>query len=381
MFLFAVTTLFCAQIAPASESQTQHLSAQTLDSASRIGVHLPATIPGNWRSLPVPAATPPPAGAMAPWPTDDWTTSTPAAQNMDPQDIAVAFQYGFDQGSQAMVVIRNGYIVAEWYAPDWSVDAQIDGFSMAKSVSSAAFGAAIQEGLFPSIDEPAASYITDWDIPSHDDVTLRHLLSMDSGLHWDFISDYILIALQNDQSQFAVDLGVDYPPVTEWVYNNTACQSLAEVFLQRTGHQLAEYSARRIGNVIGMDTASWMTDRVGNTLSYRSVFANAREFAKFGYLFLRDGEWDGQQVLSSSWVDESTSPSQALNPFYGYLWWLNTGSLDMPDVPADAFYAAGAFEKRIYVVPSKDLVVLRLGPGSISWDDNEYLGPICTAAQ
>ncbi|MHC4379545.1 MAG: serine hydrolase domain-containing protein [Planctomycetota bacterium] len=381
MLLLVVSTLLCAQIAPSDELQPQVLSAKTLQSASQVGVHLPVTIPGNWRSLQVPAAVPPPAALMAPWPTDDWTTSTPAAENMDPQWIAQAFQYGFNQGSQAMVVIRNGYIVAEWYASDWSVDARMDGFSLAKSVSSAAFGSALQDGLFPSIDEPAATYISDWDMPSHDDVTLRHLLSMDSGLHWDFFSDYILIALQQDQSQFAVDLGVDAPPATEWVYNNTACQSLAEVFLRRTGHQLAEYSQRRIASVIGMDEAGWMTDQVGNTLSYRSVYASAREFAKFGYLYLRDGEWDGQQVLPASWVADSTSPSQSLNPFYGYLWWLNTGSLDMPDVPADAFYGAGAFEKRIYVVPSKDLVVIRLGPGSLSWDDNAYLGPICTAAQ
>jgi CubicO group peptidase (beta-lactamase class C family) len=154
---------------------------------------------------------------------------------------------------------------------------------------------------------------------------------------------------------------------------------LAETFLRRTGRQLHEYWQARVADVIGMHDATWMTDFVGNTLTYRSVNASAREFAKFGYLFLREGEWDGQRVMPQRWVDVSTRPSQDLNPFYGLLWWLNTGRLEMPSVPADAYYAAGLGEKRIYVVPSKDLVVIRLGPGDLFWDDDAFLGPICDA--
>ena len=318
---------------------------------------------------------------MAPWPTVDWSTSTPQAEGMDPNGIRTAFQYGAAHGSSAMLVIRNGFIVAEWYAPGWAPDQQEDSFSMSKSVTSSLYGAAIAEGIFPSIDTKASDYIAEWNDPQHVDVSLRNLLSMDSGLHWDFITDYLLLGLANNQSQFAINLGMDDVPGGTWVYNNSACQVLSATFERRTGVQIHRYAKRRLFNVIGMHDATWMRDNSGNTLTYRTVFASAREFAKFGYLFLRGGHWDGQQVVPLQWVRDSARPSQTANPFYGRLWWLNTGSLAMPDVPADAFYAAGAGVKRIYVVPSQDLVVIRLGPDDSNWDDNAYLGPISQAVQ
>lgn len=377
MSILLASTLLLAQVP--GEADVQRLDPQVLASAAQVGVHLPATIPANWQALPVPAAQPPLAGTMAPWPTVDWSVSTPAAQGMDQQLIDVGFNYAQNRSSNALLVIRNGYIVSEWYAGGWAQDDREDGFSMAKSVSSAMYGVALQERIFQSPFEPVSDYVTEWDDPAHRDVEIRHLLSMTSGLHWDVFTDYVLLGLAFDQSQFAVNLGMDADPGTTWVYNNAACQVLAETFLRRTGRQLHEYWQARVADVIGMHDATWMTDFVGNTLTYRSVNASAREFAKFGYLFLREGEWDGQRVMPQRWVDVSTRPSQDLNPFYGLLWWLNTGRLEMPSVPADAYYAAGLGEKRIYVVPSKDLVVIRLGPGDLFWDDDAFLGPICDA--
>ena len=377
MSVLLASTLLLAQVP--GEADVQRLNPQVLASAAQVGVQLPATVPANWRTLPVPAPQPPLAGTMGPWPTVDWSVSTPAAQGMDQQLIDDAFNYAQGRSSNALLVVRNGYIVAEWYDSDWAEDFREDGFSMAKSVTSALYGVALQEGIFQSPLEKVSDDIPEWDDPAHRDVDMRHLLSMTSGLHWDFFTDYVLLGLSSDQSRFAVGLDMDATPGTTWVYNNSACQVLSEFFLQRTGRQIGEYFQRRIADVIGMHDATWMTDNSGNTLTYRSVFASAREFAKFGYLFLRGGEWDGQRVLPERWVDVSTRPSQDLNPFYGLLWWTNTGRLDMPSVPADAYYAAGFEEKRIYVVPSKDLVVIRLGPGNLFWNDDQFLGPICEA--
>ena len=372
-------------LAPQTEIQEPHdvqqLPAEVLTAAADLGIRLPDSIPADWQSFAVPSARPPAAPLMAPWPTVDWSTSTPQAEGIDGSGIRTAFQYGAAHGSNAMLVIRNGFIVAEWYAPGWAPDQQEDSFSMSKSVSSALYGAAIEEGIFPSVDTKASAYIAEWNDPEHVDVSLRNLLSMDSGLHWDFFTDYFFLGSANDQSQFAIDLDMDDVPGGTWVYNNSACQVLSAVFSRHTGVQLDRYAKHRLFQVIGMHNATWMKDNVGNTLTYRSVFASAREFAKFGYLFLRGGKWDGQQVVPKQWVRNSARPSQTENPFYGYLWWLNTGSLDMPDVPADAFYAAGAGVKRIYVVPSQDLVVIRLGPDDSSWNDNAYLGPISQAVQ
>ena len=370
-----------AQATPAPVDAVQVLSPQVLESAAEVGIRLPATIRADWAQYRNPIPQPPAATLMAPWPTVDWTLSDPASQGMDPNGIQAAFQYGESQGSNALLVIRNGYLVAEWYAPGWNEDDQEDSYSMSKSISSALYGTAFAEGIFPGLDTEAADYISEWNDPQHGDISLRHLLSMNSGLHWDFFTDYFFLGLANDQTQFAIDLGMDATPGTSWVYNNSACQTLSGVFERRTGRQLHEYAQVRLFDVIGMHDATWLTDNVGNTLSYRTVYASGREFAKFGYLFLRGGLWDGTQVVPRRYVKKSARPSQTQNPDYGFLWWLNTARSYMPDVPADAFYAAGAGEKRIYVVPSKDLVVVRLGPGAGGWDDNAFLGPIVQAVQ
>ncbi|RJP67952.1 MAG: hypothetical protein C4532_13805, partial [Candidatus Abyssobacteria bacterium SURF_17] len=128
-----------------------------------------------------------------------------------------------------------------------------------------------------------------------------------------------------------------------------------------------------------MWNAAWMSDTAGNTLTYMGVVASAREFAKFGYLYLRGGVWEGQQILSADWVSESTQPSQIMNPFYGYLWWLNTAGATWPNVPEDAFAAMGMNEKRIYVVPSLDIVAVRLGAPQAAWNDNAFLGRVCAS--
>lgn len=378
-----------AQSAGAQDPGTQDvphikLSQSVLDGAASIGITLPSTVPANWATLPKPKPNPPARSAMAPWPTIDWTEATPASQNVDIQGLIQAGRYARNHGSKGVVVIRNGYLIAEGYAQGWNRNTRQTGYSIAKSFTSALYGMLIEDGTLVDEHELVGSYIPSWSInnnPNKGVVEIRDMLAMHSGLHWDFFSDYVLMPASRNQSSFAVGQSMDHSPGDVWVYNNMGVQVLSRSFLEITGRQPLDYATTDLFDVIGMWDASWMKDTRGNTLTYQSVIANAREFAKFGYLFLRNGEWDGQQLVSPNWVQLSTTPSQTLNPFYGYLWWLNTGGLEMTDVPADAFYAAGLGEKRIYVVPSKDLVVVRLGPGNSSWNDNAFLGPICNAAQ
>jgi CubicO group peptidase (beta-lactamase class C family) len=298
---------------------------------------------------------------------------------MDRQILTDAFRYAMGQGSKAVLVIRNGYIVGEWYGPGWTQESVQTGFSIAKSFSSALVGMLIEDGVFTGLDQPVSQFITEWQDGKHDTVTVRNLLSMNSGLYWDPINDYIILPTRPDQNSFAVGLPMADIPGATWVYNNSACQVVSELILRATGMQAANYAAYRLASKIGMWNADWLTDMVGNTLTYQSVIASAREFAKFGYLFLRGGVWDGEQILSSDWVEESTTRSQVLNPFYGYLWWCNTGGLMWTDVPADAYAAMGFQEKKIYVVPSLDLVAVRLGDAAVTWSDNYFLGGVCSS--
>ncbi len=357
------------------------LSQSVLDGAASVGITLPSSVPANWATLPKPKPNPPAAPNMAPWPTIDWTEATPASQNVDVQGLIQAGRYAANHGSKGVVVIRNGYLIAEGYASGWNRDTRQTGYSIAKSFTAGLFGMLIEDGTLSDEHELVGNYIPSWTNPNKGVVEIRDLLCMHSGLHWDFISDYIIMPSMPNQSSYAVGQSMDHVPGAVWVYNNMGVQVMSRTFKEITGQQPLDYATSDLFNVIGMWNADWKRDSNGNTLTYQSVIASAREFAKFGYLYLRNGEWDGQQLMSSNWIQLCTTPSQTLNPFYGYLWWLNTGGLEMPNVPADAYYAAGLGEKRIYVVPSKDLVVVRLGPGNSSWNDDAFLGPICNAAQ
>jgi CubicO group peptidase (beta-lactamase class C family) len=373
-----VLLLLTASLAAQTISADDFLTQTGRDSLRHAGISLPPSFSrDSTTTIPevAPVPTPPPQ-----WPTADWNTSTPAAQGMDPFTLRRAIIYGIGHRSRAMLVTRHGFIVAEWYAEGWDKDTTETGFSIAKSFTSALVGILLEDGSIERLDERAADYIPSWRDDAHSWVTIRHLLSMTSGLYWDPVTDYALLASSPDQNAFSIGLPMAEAPGSMWVYNNSACQVLSAVILAATGRQPHEIARERLWNRIGMHNATWMTDQQGNTLTYQSVIASAREFAKFGYLFLRNGEWNGARVIPEAWVRSATRNSQSLNPFYGYLWWLNTGGLAWPSAPADSFAALGAGNKAIYVVPSLDIVAVRLGPASARWSDDVFLGLICAAA-
>jgi len=332
---------------------------------------------------PEPAAERLAAGAAvrwAPWPTLDWALSSPEARDMDDAELERAFDYARNRRSQALLVIRHGYVVKEWYAYPWTKHTTQSGYSVAKSFTSCLIGMLIDEGRISGPDQRASDWITQWRGKEHEAITIRHLLSMTSGIYCTLNSDYVDLLTAPNQTLYALGLPLEAEPGRHWEYNNAAVQALAEVILKASGRQAKDYARERLWSVIGMWNADWLTDETGNTLTYQSVIASAREFAKFGYLFLRRGKWVSRQVVSAGWVDQSARPSQSLNRRYGFLWWTNHDGDYWKDVPADAYAAVGAFNQRVYVVPSLDLVVVRLGEEDFQWSDNAFLGPVCKAA-
>jgi CubicO group peptidase (beta-lactamase class C family) len=361
------------------QAQEQLLPPEVLQSAQRLGITLPQSVPANWAAFPRPAAAPPAAGAMAPWPTVDWTESTPEAQNMTRALMVQGGRYAAQNGARGLAVFRNGYLVGEWYGRGWTRDTKEKTYSVAKSFTSGLYGMMLQDGTIPDLAMKVSTEVPSWGDANHADADLEDLLTMSSGIHWSAFEDYVGLSLAINQNSYSVGQPLDYTPGSTWNYSNMGVQVLGKFLKQRRNQQPHEYAAQELFPTIGMWNADWITDLSGNTLTYQSVRSNVRELGKFGYLFLRNGEWDGQQLIPASYVAQASTPSQTLNPFYGLLFWLNTAALDMPDVPADAYYAAGLFEKRVYVVPSLDLVVVRLGDGDGDWDDNAFLGPICQA--
>jgi CubicO group peptidase (beta-lactamase class C family) len=313
------------------------------------------------------------------WPGDDWEVSTPEGQGMDAARLEDVASYCEEHKCGAVVVTRHGRIVWERYWGDWDEDSTDNSWSMAKSMTDALVGIAIGEGKIKSVDESAADFIPEWRGTRKEEITLRNLLSMTSGLLWneDYYeeSDVISMIMSYDQTEYAIDRPRFHDPGDDWYYSSGDTQLFSAIIRAATGMEAGQYAQEKLFGPIGMKGARWDTDHAGHTVTFCCVYTTARNFARFGYLFLRNGRWNDQQVVPEDWVEESIEQSQWENPGYGYYWWL----LHFPDVPEDMFFADGFQTKRIYVIPSLDIVAVRIGQGDDEWDDNAFLKPIVEA--
>ncbi|MEZ5171001.1 MAG: serine hydrolase [Acidimicrobiia bacterium] len=312
------------------------------------------------------------------YPGATWTEVTPEEADVDPAVLQEMAELAKAAGSTCLVVTRDGELVGEWYWDDTDASTPRELFSATKSITAALVGIAHDRGEL-DITEPASDYITEWQGTDSEDVTIENLLSNDSGRYWDFTTDYIEMTNADDMTQFAIDLDQQFPPGTEWEYNNAAIQTLDEVLEQATGMNPGEYAQQYLFGPTGMD-AEFGYDEVGNAVMYFNVSSNCESLARFGYLWLRDGEWDGEQVVSSEYVEASVTPTPT-NSQYGYLIWLNRpghwvgagrsdntkdegDGIPTEGVPEDIFRVSGLGGQVSVGYPSSGIVFSRMGPTS-----------------
>jgi len=316
------------------------------------------------------------------FPGADWETSSPEAEGMEAAPLENIDAYCVEHKCRAVVIVRHGRIVWERYWGGWNEASTDNSWSMAKSVTSALVGIAIDEGKIKGLDESAADFIPEWRGTSREKITVGYLLSMTSGLSWAMlydppVGDTIRMLQKDDQLAYALDRQLYREPGTDWYYSDGDAMSFSRIIEAATGMKAGDYAQEKLFGPIGMQKANWLTDNRGQAMTWCCIFSTAKDFARFGYLFLRNGKWGDQQVVPENWVKTSTQPSQIENMNYGYYWWL----LDFPDVPKDAFMALGFATKRTYVIPSLDIVAVRLGEGDdLGWNDNTFLKPIVDAA-
>ena len=315
-------------------------------------------------------------GADETWPVPDWTMVDPAAAGLDPAALEAMAAAAEAAGSECLVVTKDGALVGEWYWGGAGPTTEREVFSVTKSITSTLVGIAQDRGLL-DIDDPASEYIEEWQGTPSADVTIRNLVSNDSGRYQDVESDYIKMATREaDKTAFSIGLSQQHERGTTWVYNNAAIQTLDEVLEVATGMPTGDFAEEALFEPLGMST-TMNRDASGNTLTFMGAQASCRDLARFGLLFLRGGEWDGEQVVSEEWVEEATSPSQDLNRGYGFLWWLSsTGTSDVATggAPgsdsagtddAEASYAAlGLNNQLVGVYPGDGVVATRLGAGA-----------------
>jgi CubicO group peptidase (beta-lactamase class C family) len=350
---------------------------------------------------------PPLPGVAYEFPGEDWGRARPEAMGFDRGDLRAAVDAARAADSSCFLVARRGRVVGEWYWNGASPDAAQPVFSVTKSVTSTLVGLAEEAGAL-SLDDRASDTITSWRGTASEDVTVGDLLANVSGRHWDYFSDYGDLFGAFDSDAHATGLGQDAPPGTTWVYNNAAIQSLHPVLREAVGGDVARFAEERLFAPLGMTRTRLSHDRAGNTLLYSGLRTTCRDLARFGYLHLRHGDWDGRRVVPADWVERSTGgSSQDLNAAYGLLWWVNargrvagsSGGLApdgrdagaeradtryVPGAPGDMFFAIGLGGQMLAVDPGSETVVVRLGPekseGFSAFYDAEDAAAVVTEA-
>jgi CubicO group peptidase (beta-lactamase class C family) len=316
------------------------------------------------------------------YPGDDWERVDPTSAGFDQPALDRLGDEAGAAKSSCLVVTRDGRVVDERTWQGTGADAPREAFSVTKSVTSVLAGIAHDRGQL-DLDQPAADFISPWQGTPSAGVTVRDLLSNDSGRHWDLATDYRDMAIgARDKTAFAIALGQDAPPGQVWAYNNSAIQTLSAVLQGATGEAPLEYARSELFDRIGMAHSAMTTDQAGSTLTFMGLRTTCLDLARFGYLMLRDGSWDGQQIVSSDYVRQAVGqPSTPLNAAYGLLWWLNrpgpiaspriatTGAGDgsiaqgqlVPGAPDDVFWALGFNNQIVAVIPSEGVVAVRMG--------------------
>lgn len=282
-------------------------------------------------------------------------------------------QYLEDNNTVAFMIIKNDTIQYEKYFKGYEQSAIVPSFSMAKSVTSILIGCAIDDGLIQSVDEPVTRYIPELKKNGFDKVTIEHLLQMTSGLKFNegYTNPFGEVATfyyGTNLRKATTKLTLKREPGKEFEYVSGNPQLLG-LILERAlkGKTITDYLQEKIWQPLGMEyDASWSLDRKKNGLekTFCCINARARDFAKIGRLYLKEGNWNGKQIVSKSWVKQSTKidTSKGSAWFYQYQWWLPTNSGD--------FMAAGILGQYVYVNPSKNLIIVRLGKnkGKADWD-------------
>ena len=329
--------------------------------------------------------------AQIPWPNGDLVPSQPLPTNIDPAALQAASDWAFErptpeQVTLSLLVVYQGRIIHERYAPGVDMTTRTRTWSTAKSIASALIGRLVDEGRM-SLDAPLPF---DWfpqtrsaDTDPRRHITLRHVLNMSSGLE----------TIDNSGMEYATGSGLSYwagassvtgarsralirEPGTHWDYENY--DTLLAVYAMKLAlgdeQTYAEFPRKALLDRIGMRNTLVSTDRFGDFILSSQVYTNARDLARFGLLYLNKGVWEGERLLSEEWIEFSRTPAPATvgrGGQYGGQWWLVPEGRD--DIPRDAYSTSGNRGQYTVVVPSHDLVIVRRGldygrQGFSQWD-------------
>lgn len=306
--------------------------------------------------------------ADAPWP----------AGNAAPEAASPALQRAVDRAfaptaaevpiarTSAVLVVHRAHLVAERYAAGYGPATRLHGWSMTKSVLATLCGILAGDG---DLKLGASAPIAHWRTDARAVITTEHLLTMSSGLYWHEAYDRpespairMLFGVP-DMAQHAAAVPLAHVPGEVWYYSSGTTVVLSDIVreITRPDGGPAAFATRRLFAPIGARSFVIETDWTGTPVGSSYGWATARDWARFGLLYLQDGEWNGERILPDGFVDRATAPAPAApNANYGMHWWLNAGGR-FDGVPRDAYFANGFAGQWVIVIPSRDAVIVRMG--------------------
>jgi CubicO group peptidase (beta-lactamase class C family) len=328
----------------------------------------------------------------APWPLI--ATAQPEPPEIDRQALNRALDHAFEENdpllpkrTRAVVVVQDGWVIAERYAKSIPPDMPLIGWSMSKSITHALIGRAIHTGL---LDPDKPPKVPEWSDPQdpRQKISLDQLLRMNSGLAFEestgaLNSDLVRMLTQEaDMAGFAASKSLSKKPGKKWNYSSGTTNILSRILRHAIDDDQHYWSfpSQALFGPLGMTTAVLESDNSGTLVGSSLAWASGRDWARFGQLYLDQGSWNGKQLLPANWVQQARTASRGSKQAYGAHWWLSRRK-SRPDLPKDSFSAEGYQGQLLLVAPSQRAVIVRLGqtPKKPGFDANAFGADVLSA--
>ena len=312
------------------------------------------------------------------FPGESWSVKNPDELGIDASKVEKLFDLSFqDDATQSVVLIKDGYIIAERYADGYDKDSIGTSWSMAKSFYASLIGISIEMGEIGSLDDKVSDYL-DYFTEDRKDITIREVLDMTSGLE-NPDHEHEIMFFQDDHLDYAKDIKRDKETNTVFEYNNVNSLLLGDILLVATGKKADDLLKERVLDPIGTKNYVLWRDAADNVLSYCCIDMSARDYSRFGLLFSRNGAWNNRQIVPYDFVQEtydprwlSTSDRAGMDRRgYGLHWWFSKN-----DDEGKIMNASGKFGQYIFIDQANDVIFTRITKYTSTGGSKQDWGPI-----
>ncbi|MBE9140729.1 serine hydrolase [Nodosilinea sp. LEGE 07088] len=313
-----------------------------------------------------------------------------ATTEIPPEALQTALAFAEAQNSVALLVMHRDRLVVEQYWQGHRASDPVNSMSMVKTLLALLIGIAIDEGHISSIEATVDTYLPEWANDPRGSITLADLLYMQSGLRNDdrtdtLGSDLVKLYGGSDAQKLALSIPLESPPGEVFDYSNFNSQILSIVLERATGVAFGDYLSSRLWRPLGAgDGFLWLDRPGGRAKPFCCFFATAQDWVRLGQLLLHGGNMGATQIIPPGWIEQMRQPSP-LEPTFGLHIWLKARTSDYPQVnlassapfaAADMFYLDGRHHQRVYIMPSEELVIVRIGEEPPAWDDSVIVNAI-----